>query len=318
MLSIYADLYHFCVVAEEMHITRAAERLHISQQTLSNGVRRLEESCGTPLFVRRPRLRLTAAGERFLAHATGVLEQAEALSVQLDELRGGAHGRLRVGVNQTQSQMTLPPVLREFLRIYPDVRVDVTISKVYDLAKKLRDGDIDLAFRASRKYLGDEFECREVGTQRLCLCVPRPLLEELTTASELQALEASEPASQLDYLLQRGLLQKLPFVLNGPWLSGFARRFFKKRGLAPKTLLEFHDTEMLFTLGYAGLGATFQHQALANWLPRDETGAPVCLVIPLADPGAGIPLLIVSQRGRPLDWPARSFIETAGAVCSQE
>ncbi len=314
MLSMYEDLSNFRVITEEMHITRAAQRLHMSQQTLSNCVRRLEKDCGTALFERHPHLRLTAAGELFLAHVSSVLEQADQLSSQLEELRSERSGRLKIGVNQTQSQTTLPPVLHAFFREYPCVKTEVTICPVYDLTKKLLDGDIDLLFRASRKNLPCECEFTEITSDRLCLCIPSELLEAFYPPDRRKKLIRLSPAQQLDRLTADGFLQGAPFVLNGPWLSAFARKFFRRRGIAPEVLLEFHDTEMLFTLGYADMGITFIHSNMIPLLPHRDGKDNAYAVVPLEEPSAALPVFIVTPRNRPLTWSAKKFIETAQSV----
>jgi eukaryotic-like serine/threonine-protein kinase len=91
-------LRYFVAVAEEGHVGRAAERLHVSQPSLSAQIHDLERELGAPLFERTPRgMRLTAAGEKFLAHAkrtlreadqaVGAVRQADAASADYSELR---------------------------------------------------------------------------------------------------------------------------------------------------------------------------------------------------------------------------------------
>lgn len=71
------SLYYFQELAKNLHMTNTAEKLHISQQTLSNHIKRLEEYYGTLLFYRKPSLSLTSAGEALLAFAEEVIQKSK-------------------------------------------------------------------------------------------------------------------------------------------------------------------------------------------------------------------------------------------------
>ena len=82
----YDSLKYFCAAADELNVTRAARKLHMSQQTLSNHIARIEAEYGIRLFERKPHLHLTVAGECFYRHVKDVLSREEELLAEFDEI----------------------------------------------------------------------------------------------------------------------------------------------------------------------------------------------------------------------------------------
>ncbi len=91
------SLYYFSELARELHMTRTASRLFISQQTLSNHIQRLEEYYGTPLLHRKPALSLTTAGELVLAFADRINHEHINLKDILSDVAQQERGVLRFG-----------------------------------------------------------------------------------------------------------------------------------------------------------------------------------------------------------------------------
>lgn len=141
------QLRYFVTVAEELHFSRAAARLHLAQSALSAQVRRLEAEVGGPLLERSTRqVRLTPAGEALLAEGRAILVAAD-----------GALGRARAlaqGESQSFSVASLGPVpgtllsrlLAAFSGRHPHVRVDVRAIEFSDMFEASRSGRADVAF----------------------------------------------------------------------------------------------------------------------------------------------------------------------------
>src|SRR5699024_7005166 len=97
----FRHLRYFLTVAEELNITRAAERLYISQQSLSNHIGNMERELGVKLFVRSPKLSLTYAGELLVGTATQILELQSQYMSKVGDINRQYMGVLRVGVSHT-------------------------------------------------------------------------------------------------------------------------------------------------------------------------------------------------------------------------
>ncbi|WP_133646767.1 LysR family transcriptional regulator [Paraburkholderia flava] len=134
----------FVAVKETGGFTRAAERLHLTQSAVSHQIRRLEEQVGRPLLYRTTRsMTLTEDGEDFLRHATQILDSLDALSRRFQS--SPVCGCVRFGVPENFMGDRLPSLLCQFARVYPDVRLDVSVSMNQDLRAMLDADELDLA-----------------------------------------------------------------------------------------------------------------------------------------------------------------------------
>ncbi|MGI5377960.1 LysR family transcriptional regulator [Streptomyces sp. CA-251387] len=142
------DLRYFLTVAEELHFTRAAERLYVSQPALSKQVRALERQLGVELFRRDPRgVALTEAGAALLPHARRVLDAWSEGTAALEAARAAARGTLVVGMSTSPGRGGLLPAIRSrFTAAHPDTVLRLRQVSWEDPTAGLADGDSDVAF----------------------------------------------------------------------------------------------------------------------------------------------------------------------------
>jgi len=136
-------------IAECGSITAAAKKLFVSQPSLSQMLRQLEQDTGLPIFDRSTSpMRLTYAGEKYLYAAERILAANAELDSQLREIRQEHAGRLRLGISVTRAMQVMPLVMPVFQQQYPNVTLQLTESGSANLEELLRGGSIDLAFAA--------------------------------------------------------------------------------------------------------------------------------------------------------------------------
>ena len=137
-------LRYFVAVAEELHFSRAAERLHIAQPAVSEQVRKLEDELGVRLFDRtHHNVALTDAGAALFPEAHRVLRQAEVarLAVRSASDRPG----LRIGYVPTALRASLPRTLRRLVAAMPNLRTTMTPGSGLELVDAVRAGELDVA-----------------------------------------------------------------------------------------------------------------------------------------------------------------------------
>ena len=139
-------LRYFVAVAEELHFTRAAERLHIAQPPLSQQIRALETALGVQLFERTRRsVALTDAGHALLIRARTVLSVTQALPEELQRVARGEVGQLRIGFSSTLPlTKVLRDVVAEHRRTHPDVALQLREMHSQRQFDSLRRGELDV------------------------------------------------------------------------------------------------------------------------------------------------------------------------------
>jgi len=165
------QLRYFLAAAELDHVSRAAARSHVSQSTLSHGIRQLEEELGVALFDRIGRgVRLTKAGRTFSAHAARALREVDGGVSALKSLQSLEGGVLEVGVIPTFLTTLVPQAVADFSRDHPKVAVRILELRAGEVEDELSAGRLDLgvAFHPAQKA---GLEAEPLFEERLDLAV---------------------------------------------------------------------------------------------------------------------------------------------------
>ena len=120
----FSSMEYFTVLAQERNFTRAAQRLHITQQSLSSHIAGMEKELGSQLLVRRVPLELTYAGEVMLRYAAGFQKLHNEMQREFCDISQKQKGILRVGAASTRGQMILPKTIALFQESYPNISVE--------------------------------------------------------------------------------------------------------------------------------------------------------------------------------------------------
>ncbi|MEQ1686144.1 MAG: LysR substrate-binding domain-containing protein [Burkholderiaceae bacterium] len=138
-------LRYFTALAETLSFTRAAERVHVTQSTLSHQIRQLEEEVGQPLFDRiGKKVVTTEAGELFLGFASRALKEVDLGVAMLKPGAGGLTGQVRIGATHTFNIGLIPECVAQFLARHPTVQVRVEELPAEQIGTKLHAGELDI------------------------------------------------------------------------------------------------------------------------------------------------------------------------------
>jgi DNA-binding transcriptional LysR family regulator len=136
----------FIAVAENLSLTKAAEKMYISQPAVTRHIRELESGLGISLFERKGnRVYLTLAGEITYSHLKKVTQLYSELDFALGVLKEEHKGVLRIGASSTISQYVIPSILASFHRKYPKIELNLFNGNSFEMEQKLLNNDLDLA-----------------------------------------------------------------------------------------------------------------------------------------------------------------------------
>lgn len=165
------QLKYFVKVAELLSFSKAAKELYITQSTLSQQIKQLEDELDMALFFRNNhKVTLTEAGETFLEGAKKTLAEADDNKAKIMDLALGHRGVLNIGVTYSFGSILTETVLA-FKKEFPDVQLNICYRNVMELMELVSDGELDfaLSFRSSEKY--ESVESHILFDNKLCIVV---------------------------------------------------------------------------------------------------------------------------------------------------
>lgn len=173
--------------------TAAAKALYITQPTLSQTVKQIETQLGEPIFVRgHTPLELTPAGELYAQAARQIIRIETQLDEAISHMKGKTCGTLRLGFPLRRSCETIPQILGEFMRLYPDVRVEITEAPDTQLIGMLLRHEVDVAFIRGEQRL-DTLEYRLVASEEIVLIAgsQTDIAKRIVSGSTISLAEAA-------------------------------------------------------------------------------------------------------------------------------
>lgn len=295
------SLYYFSEVTKDLHITRTANRLYLSQQTLSNHIQRLENEVGAVLLNRKPKLSLTYAGEFMLSFADAVLREQTNLTDILSDIEQNERGVIRFGAS-TMRMNTLAAIFPAFTARYPNVELRLTSIISQALEPKVLGGELDFAIVVSDKSDPDLLY-EDLMQDQIYLCVAEPLLRQCCgkEAEEIKT-RSIHGASLRDFA-------GLPFCLFSNNMGKRIHTCFEEAGYPPRTLMTTEHTQICTTIGFQGSMAFFATQA--NLIGRQSEIPADMNIFPLLCRGEPMYLRVslVRHRRRYLTHFSKYFLE---------
>lgn len=234
------QLEMFRAVAEEGTVTRAAERLHVSQSAVSRQLQLLEQELGTQLLHRTGRgVTLTGSGEILLTTANRINRDIQEVVSQISQTQQLQRGVLKLGAGMTVCLYILPKLLKKFRSLYRKLDLHVVAGSVDEILRLLRSNELDLAL-LTLPIVAPDLEISPV------------LKEEMVVVTA-----AGHPLTRERHIDARSL-GRHPMVLfeSGSNTRYVLDEFFREQKIPAKVVMETENVEIIKAMVANGLGVT--------------------------------------------------------------
>ncbi len=299
--------YILCV-NEYKSISKAAEKLFISQPTLSQHIQKLEKDLCIELFDRTSSpISLTYAGERFVNYALKILNLEKQLLQELKDINELYTGRLTIGISSLQGNSLLPLILPKYKEIFSNIKVVIIEENAKKLEELAEKGIVDIII-LNLPIESENLDYEILYLDQVLLAVPENLLPPSINKSFI-----NNNNNFINERININELQDYHFLLqrSGHRVRQIADNIFKNANIKPNIYLESINVESLYKLTSKGMGITFMPKSFANKYNnleyRNSQSFPVYL-FPLNSKIGNFSLVVAYSTYKDLSILSKEFI----------
>ncbi len=233
-------LRYFLTVADELHFSKSAEKLFITQPALSRQIKQLEDYLGTPLLIRDKRnVKLTRTGEYLKDEAQFIFNHLDFVRQNIRHLSSGDKGQLRIGFVGSAMQSIIPGLLRQIHDQSPDIHTVLTELPNQDQIDRIKKDELDIGFIRTMR-LPEGLYKKDVYEESFCLVLP-----------------SNHPLDQKNFKTVKDLENESFILFSSQYSHGYYEKImsiFEDYGFTPKVAHESVHSSTIFRLVENELG----------------------------------------------------------------
>lgn len=259
----FRQLETFVNVAKLKSFSKAAEKLYITQPTVTNHIQNLEKELGTLLINRMgKKISLTKAGTLLYKNALNILNSFEMTKFELDVFKGQIQGHLEIASSSVPRKHLLPKIMSGFLRKYPDVTFTILENDSKQVVNSIIDGDYDFGIVGAR-YGNSNLEYLKIMDDRLVLITPLDFRNDLNNFDTISVEE----------------ILKANFILReeGSGTREVLQKWFKGKGISiddMKIIAYIEDSDCIKKLVSLGAGVSIiSEKVISNEIQLNKVKA---------------------------------------------
>ncbi|MDQ7094874.1 LysR family transcriptional regulator [Desulfosporosinus sp. PR] len=301
------NLNYVLCVAENKNISKAAEKLFISQPTLSQHIHKLEEQLGVELFDRtKSPLSLTYAGERFVQIASKILNLEKQLIQEIEDINNSCKGRLIIGISAIHGTSILPSILPKYKELFPGIEISLVEENATKLYKLTELGKVDITI-TNTPIQNEHLIYETLTLDEIIIAIP-----DIYLPFKFDKNKYYHPFDKLDsHNIEISQLKECPFLFlkQGHRVRQISDAIFQEEGFKPQIIIESINIETLYRLTMENMGITFLPKSLIlKWDKVENLYQYPISFFSLTNSIANYSMVVIYNKYRFLPIAARKFI----------
>ncbi|MBQ7796738.1 MAG: LysR family transcriptional regulator [Lachnospiraceae bacterium] len=265
---MFRNMEYVYAVYESKSFSKAAEKLHISQPSLSAMIKKIEQQAGTSIFNRKTfPISLTPFGIEYIRAIEQIFEITDYIQNIAYDTHALNHGKLSIGASNLSVESNLTNAIAEFKTTYPNIQLNIFEASTIQAKSMLDSGDLDLMI-TNRPLSQNKYSRILCQCEFLILAVPDgyPINEQYQhkqlTLDELKNLEILPPEKEISLKD----FSEIPFILlrDDNYLRSCTNTLFQSAGFEPNITLELDQSCVSMNFARMGIGATIFSNRLIN------------------------------------------------------
>lgn len=240
-------------VAKEKSFTTAAQKLFISQPSLSKSIRLLEEELGMELFERNP-IKLTFAGKIFIKKAKNILAELEDIKTEISDISNLSKTQLGIGVPSHRCYYFIPKILAKLSKEFPNCYIRIEEYPTHLLKTMIEDDKVDL-FIGPESPDNTNYISEHICNENVFLAYKKNM-----------GINCQEEKIDLKFFNNCNFI----FLSEELSLGQFERKICEDNNISINSIIECHNAETAHAMVREGLGVSFLPELFVKFLPKDD------------------------------------------------
>ncbi|MBE7051020.1 MAG: LysR family transcriptional regulator [Ruminococcaceae bacterium] len=272
---MFTNKEYVLAIYREGSFSKAAQRLYISQPSLSASIKRIESKLTMPIFNRATTpVSLTPIGEEYVKYALDIEEKERDFERYLSDRTSLLSGNITIGGSSLFSSFLLPQLISDFNKKYPKINFEISEGNTKDLMNKITDGSLDLII--DNAIIDDDSLTSAVYTSEIML-IAVPENFKINKRLAPWSLSARDIKNEMHYSKKYNVALELfkdePFIFLNPEndTGRRAELLFKKHGISPDVKFYLDQQVTAYNISGSGMGISFVSDTLIKYIDAEPS-----------------------------------------------